>query len=123
MTSGPTIDSSASPTAAAHGAIFSVSEPGRNPSSWPPTAKSGRNTSTRLWVRCSSTASSPAASARTLLPVPALPPRLTIPIEESASTSIATALLGAAAPHVEQCPLAAHQVHTLVVVHASERGL
>ena len=38
----------------------------------------------------SSTASSPAASASTLLPVPALPPRLTMPISGSASRSMAT---------------------------------
>jgi hypothetical protein len=43
----------------------------------------------RRCVRCSTTASSPAASASTLLPVPARPPRLTMPIDGSASTSMA----------------------------------
>ena len=35
---GPTMASSASVTAAAHGDIFSASVPGRKPRSWPPTA-------------------------------------------------------------------------------------
>ncbi len=114
ITSGPTIDSSASVTAAVHGCIFSVSEPGRKPRSWPPTANSGRNTVTRLCVRCSSTASRPAASASTLLPVPALPPRLTIPTSGSASRSTAMRCSAERPCTSKSCAIAAHEVQPLV---------
>ena len=46
MTSRDVIEPRVSKTACAQGDIFSDSEPGRYPSSWPPTAKSGRNTTT-----------------------------------------------------------------------------
>ncbi|SKU78509.1 Uncharacterised protein [Mycobacteroides abscessus subsp. abscessus] len=46
MTAGDANPSRVSNTACAHGPIFSLSLPGRYPSSWPPTAYSGRNTTT-----------------------------------------------------------------------------
>src|SRR2546421_680036 len=49
----------------------------------------GRKMTTRLCVRCSSTASRPAASAMTLLPVPAGPPMDTMPTRGSARRSMA----------------------------------
>ena len=78
---------------------------------------------TRLWVRCSSTASRPAASASTLLPVPAGPP-----MDDDADRRVGEqvegdALLGRAAVDVEEAAVAPHEVHPLVVVHPAERRL
>ena len=78
---------------------------------------------TRLWVRCSSTASRPAASASTLLPVPAWPPRLTMPTVGSASRSMAMRCSAERPAHVEQRAVAAHEVDALVGVHPAERRL
>src|SRR5665647_1090678 len=78
-----------SKTASAHGFIFSAAEPGRYPSSWPPTAYSGRNTITLRCCRRSITASIPAHRASADLPVPARPPRERIPTSSSSSRSIA----------------------------------
>jgi len=89
-TSCATTEPRVSNTASAHGFIFSFSLPGRYPSSCPPTAYSGRNTSTLRCSLRSSTASSPAQRASADFPVPARPPRDTMPMLESRRWSIAT---------------------------------
>ena len=78
-----------SKTAWAHGDIFSPSDPGKYPSSCPPTGYKGRKITTFLWTRFSITASSPAHKARADFPVPARPPNETIPMDSSRSRSSA----------------------------------
>ena len=124
MTSWPTIASRASVTAAPHGehllglgARAGSRGPGRRP------RRSGGTPSPACGVRCSSTASRPAARASTLLPVPAGPPMATMPTSWSASRSMAMRCSA-------ERPCTSNSVRSprtrwtaLVLVHAAERRL
>ena len=106
MTSGLTTAPRVSNTACAQGFIFSDSEPGRYPSSCPPTAYKGRKTITLRCCRRSSTASSPAANASALLPVPARPPMDTMPMRGSSrkSSAIRCSALRPCTPNASRSP-------------------
>ena len=102
ITSGPMIDSRASMTAAAHGRIFSLSLPGQV-AELLAADRVDRPEHHDPLVACAARARPPGRrpSARTLLPVPALPPR-----RHDADLGVGQqvdgdALLGRAAPHVE----------------------
>ena len=86
----------------------------------PPTAYSGRKTTTLRWARRSRTASRPAHSARADLPVPALPPRDTMPTDSSSSRSSATRCSAERLRQAEDLTVSTDQLHALVCVDPAQ---
>ena len=123
MTSGPTIDSRASVTAAAHGAIFSVSVAGQEPELLAADGEQRPEHDDALVRALLEHRLESGGQGEHALAGAGVAAEADDADRRVGEQVDGDALLGAAAAHVEQRAVAAHQVHPLVVVHPAERRL